>query len=46
MQEIGKIMIKNTGYVTVKDKDSLDIAKVFLEMLRNRVSSEKQFKTC
>jgi hypothetical protein len=41
-KEIGTITVSGIGSISIKDDKSLDDAKIFLELLRNRVRQKKK----
>ena len=41
-KEIGTISVPGMGSISIKDDKSLDDAKIFLELLRNRVRQKKK----
>ena len=43
-KEFGNITIKGIGKLSIKDRDSLEIARTFLEILRSKVTREKELK--
>jgi len=40
-KEIGTLTVPGIGSISIKDDESLDDAKLFLELLRNRVRQNK-----
>ena len=40
-KEIGTIIVPGIGSIPIKDDESLDDAKLFLELLRNRVRQNR-----